>query len=178
MYGQTSTGGECVTFFPADAEVLNYCKNGAKCGVNLVSGDVPSPEHFVRVENRGPEAPRRVYRTLLAGVMLQLVCDCESLQTTEVFYGGPDCSVKGKMNYLTGSRERLGKLLPPRSAAGLWREVAVCSFACLCVSVGSDVPNTCWLENILGLNAWKDVAARVSSFCYEVPCPSPDGSSS
>ncbi|XP_026193136.1 uncharacterized protein LOC113147287 [Cyclospora cayetanensis] len=114
---QSATGGDCISFFPADAQVLAYCKNGAKCGVNVASG-----------------------------TLLELVCDCEALQTTEKFYAGPDCSIEQNMNYIMGSLD-------------------------------SDVPNTCWLENLLGLNQWKDVGGRVSSFCYTVPCPSPDGSS-
>lgn len=39
------------------------------------------------------------------GNLLELVCDCESLQTTEKFYGGPDCSIEQDMQYIMGSRE-------------------------------------------------------------------------
>ncbi|PFH34371.1 hypothetical protein BESB_075230 [Besnoitia besnoiti] len=114
---QPTAGGLCQDYFPADAPVLNYCQNGAECTVQLSSGK-----------------------------LLQIVCDCAALQTTEYLYAGPACSIKQKLAYVAGS-------------------------------FGTNVRNTCWLENLLGLNTWKDVPSRVASFCYTVPCPSPDGSS-
>ncbi|CBZ55325.1 hypothetical protein NCLIV_057480 [Neospora caninum Liverpool] len=78
--------------------------------------------------------------------LLQIICNCAELQTTEYLYAGPSCSIKQKLAFVAGS-------------------------------FGTSVRNTCWLENLLGLNSWKDVPSRVASFCYTLPCPSPDGSS-
>ncbi|KEP65945.1 UNVERIFIED_CONTAM: hypothetical protein HHA_314415 [Hammondia hammondi] len=109
--------GLCQDHFPNDPAVLNYCQNGATCNVQLTSGQ-----------------------------LLQIICNCAELQTTEYLYAGPSCSIKQKLAFVAGS-------------------------------FGTSVRNTSWLENLLGLNSWKDVPSRVASFCYTVPCPSPDGSS-
>ncbi|KAL8444325.1 hypothetical protein Emag_005586 [Eimeria magna] len=93
LNGQQATGGDCVSFFPADAAVLSYCKNGAKCGT-----------------------------------LLELVCDCSALQTTEKFFAGPDCSVEQSMNYVMGSRfwgmkhnnESFRRIPGLESVVGVW----------------------------------------------------------
>lgn len=50
-------------------------------------------------------------------------------------------------------------------------------YAYTLIDEGLSVPNVSWIESLLAINSWKDDRTRVSSFCTEVPCRSPDGTS-
>ncbi|GIX60931.1 uncharacterized protein BcabD6B2_03660 [Babesia caballi] len=66
---------------------------------------------------------------------LQIVCDCSVIATQDYFFAGPQCATKVMRTYRTQKARNLDSTV--------------------------QVVNTCFLEDVLGMNQWKNDVATV-----------------
>ncbi|KAG6440077.1 hypothetical protein BBOV_III007235 [Babesia bovis T2Bo] len=97
---------ECKTVLAADSAALTYCLNGSTCRVGKGSGKYA-----------------------------QIVCDCSTIATKDVFYAGPKCATKVRRKYRVQQAFNFDSTL--------------------------QVINTCLIEDVLGMNQWKNDVTSV-----------------